>query len=74
MSLETTKAVFSASERKYTAAVKNVQVAWSGNSRVRKVGTKGLIHGFVKRTQFCVSLFLRGNETGTFKERKAFSF
>jgi len=46
-------------------------------SRVTEVGTKGLIHGLEKLTQFCSSawsLLLRGDETGAFKHRKAFSF
>ena len=43
-------------------------------SRVTNVGTKGLIHWLVKQTQFCMSLLLRGDKTGAFKESKASVF
>ena len=43
-------------------------------SRVTEVGTKRLIHGLVKLTQFAWALLLCGDETSAFKDRKAFSF
>jgi len=55
VSIKTPKAVCSASERKYTAAGGDVQLPWRWYSRVTEVGTKRLIHGLVKQTQFFVT-------------------
>ena len=76
VSLKTPKAVFSASERKYTGAGGDIQVPHlgvvftSGESRNKGIDT---------RTGKCKcssawALLLRGDETGTFKLRKAFNF
>jgi len=72
--LKTPVAVYSASERKYTAAGGDVQVPWGGIYKRRKSERKGLIQGFVKQTQFSVALLLRGDETAAFKKCKTFSF
>jgi len=42
-------------------------------SLVMEIGTKRLIHGLVKQTQFCVSFIAPWLRNGTFQNRKAFS-
>jgi len=60
VSLKTPKVVYSARERKYTAAGGDVQVP----SRVTEVGTKGLVNRFVKLTQLCAW----ADQTSKFRE------
>jgi len=72
MSVKTPKAVFSASERKYTAAGGNVQVPWvvftSDESR-----NKGF-DGLVKQTQFCVRFIAPWWRNGSCQRTQSFQF
>jgi len=43
-------------------------------SRVTKVGTKGLIHGCVKQTQFCVNFIAPWTRNGSFQRTQSFQF
>jgi len=43
-------------------------------SRVTKVGTKGLMHGYVKQTQFCVSVIAPWRRNGSFQRTQSFQF
>ena len=43
-------------------------------SRVTKVGTKGLIHGYVKQTQFCVSFTAPWWRNGSFQKTQSLQF
>jgi len=45
---------------------------WGGYLLVSE-GITRLMHGFIKQTQFCVSLSICGHKTRAFKHRKAFS-
>ena len=71
MSLKTTKAVFSASERKYRWR-RSSTLGWY--SRVTKVGTKRLIHGLAMQTQFCVSFIAPWWRKGSFQRTQSFQF
>jgi len=74
VSLKMPKAVFSASEREYTAVGGDVHVPIGMVFTSDENRNKGLIHGLVKQRQFCMSLLLRGDDTGAFKESKAFGY
>ena len=75
MSLKTPKAVYSASERKYTT-----HSTWRRSSTlwwypwVTEVGTKRLIHGLVEQTQFCVSFISPWWQNGSFERLQSLQF
>ena len=74
MSPKTTKAVFTARERKCTAAGGDVQVPWGGIYEWRKSEKRDLIHGLVKQTQFCVSFIAPWWWNGSFRRTQSFQF
>ena len=66
---------FPASEHKYTSRWRRSSTLGMGwYSRVTKVGTKGLIHGLVKQTQFCVSFIAPWWRNRGFQTKQTFQF
>jgi len=58
----------------------NTPLCWRRSSTlvwytgVKKVGTKGLMHGYVKQTQFCVSFIAPWRRNGSFQRTQSFQF
>jgi len=74
MLLKTPKAVFSASERKYTVAGRDIQVVWGGIHEWRKSEQRDWYTDWQSKRSSAWALLLRGDETRAFKDRKAFSY
>jgi len=74
MSRKTPKAVFCASEPKYTAAGGDVQVPWVGIHERWKSGTEGLIHGLLKQTQICMRFIAPWWRNRNFQRTQSFQF
>ena len=73
MSPHKPKAMFAASERQYTAAVRDSQVLRGGSLfavPVMEGGARILMHVLLKLTQFYVSLVALWSQNGSFKHRK----
>ena len=74
MSLKTPKLVYSARERKYTAASGDVQLPRDGIHEWRKSEQRVLIDGLVKQTQFCVSFIAPWWRNGSYRRTQSFQF
>jgi len=67
--------MYTASERQYTAAVRETQVLRGGNLfTVTEDGVRILMHGLIKLTQFCVSLVVLWSQNGSFQTLRSYHF
>jgi len=73
MSLKTPKAVYSARERKYTAAGGEVQASWGSIYEWRKSEQRHWYTDWWSKLSSAWASLHRGCETGAFKDRNAFS-
>ena len=74
VSLKTPKAVYSASERKYTAAGGDVQVPWGNIHEWPKSEQRNWYMDWQSKLSSAWNWLLRGDEIGAFKDRNAVSF
>ena len=72
--LKTPKAVYSASEQKYTAAGEDIQVPLGGIHEWWKSEQRDWYADWKSKRSSAWDLLVRADETGAFKDRKAFSF
>ena len=75
MSLQKPKSMHAASKRqKHLAPFQEVQVTFGWYSRMTEGGTRRLIHGLVKLTQFCVSFIALRSLNGSFQTPQSCQF